>query len=58
MAVYAQHILSTGWSFKDSDDQAPEAWLPVSTVPSVVQQDLQANSKYVVLYSGRPLLKC
>ncbi|RDW87120.1 beta-mannosidase [Aspergillus mulundensis] len=45
MASYAQYIISSGWSFKDSEDQSPEAWLPVSTVPSVVQQDLQANGK-------------
>lgn len=58
MAGYAQDILSTGWSFKNSDDQSPEAWLPVPTVPSVVQQDLQANGKYVVPCSSRPLLQC
>ncbi|KAL4805315.1 glycoside hydrolase superfamily [Aspergillus unguis] len=45
MAKYIEHVLSTGWTFKDSDDEAPEAWLPVSTVPSVVHQDLQANGK-------------
>ncbi|KAL4907708.1 hypothetical protein BDW74DRAFT_148005 [Aspergillus multicolor] len=45
MVGYEQHNLSSGWTFRDSDDQSPEAWLPVSTVPSVVQQDLQANGK-------------
>ncbi|KAL3469367.1 glycoside hydrolase superfamily [Aspergillus californicus] len=45
MAAYAQHVLSTGWSFKDCDDKSSEAWLPVPAVPSVVQQDLQANDK-------------
>ncbi|KAL4734822.1 glycoside hydrolase superfamily [Aspergillus similis] len=45
MAGYTQHVLSEGWSFKDSDDQSPDAWLPVPTVPSVVHQDLQANGK-------------
>lgn len=36
------HSLSSGWSFKDRDT---DEWLPVATVPSVVQQDLIANNK-------------
>ncbi|KAJ5778752.1 Glycoside hydrolase family 2 immunoglobulin-like beta-sandwich [Penicillium odoratum] len=36
------HTLSTGWSFRDSET---EDWMPVSTVPSVVQQDLLDNNK-------------
>jgi beta-mannosidase len=36
------YSLSTGWSFRD---QATEDWMPVSTVPSVVQQDLLDNDK-------------
>jgi hypothetical protein len=51
MTTFAQHSLSSGWSFKDSDDQSSEAWLPVPVVPSVVQQDLQANGKYVLRHS-------
>lgn len=39
-----QHILSKGWSFKDSEE--PDAWMPVPVVPSVVHQDLLANKKY------------
>ncbi|KAL4930395.1 beta-mannosidase [Aspergillus undulatus] len=45
MVGFTRYLLSTGWTFKDSEDQSPEAWLPVSAVPSVVQQDLQANGK-------------
>ncbi|KAL4974102.1 glycoside hydrolase superfamily [Aspergillus desertorum] len=45
MVGYTEHTLSEGWSFKDRDDQSPEAWLSVPIVPSVVHQDLQANGK-------------
>lgn len=34
--------LSTGWTFRDRD---AEDWMPVPTLPSVVQQDLIANNK-------------
>lgn len=40
----SQHVLSKGWSFKDSE--GPDAWMPVPVVPSVVHQDLLANKKY------------
>lgn len=46
MTAYSQHTLSTGWSFKDSEDAKAEAWSPVPVVPSVIHQDLQANNKY------------
>ncbi|KAJ5810706.1 Glycoside hydrolase family 2 immunoglobulin-like beta-sandwich [Penicillium pulvis] len=36
------YTLSTGWSFRDRET---EDWMPVSTVPSVVQQDLLDNKK-------------
>ena len=49
MAVFAQYTLSTGWYFKDRDDLASDAWMPVPVVPSVVHQDLQANGKCVLL---------
>ncbi|PLB51612.1 beta-mannosidase B [Aspergillus steynii IBT 23096] len=52
MAAYSQHSLSTGWSFKDSEDASAEAWLPVPVVPSVVHQDLQANDKLKNPYVG------
>lgn len=51
MAAFSQYPLSTGWSFKDSDDQSPEAWMPVPVVPSVAHQDLQANQKYAFLFT-------
>jgi beta-mannosidase len=38
--------LRTGWSMRDADDNAPEAWLPVEKVPSSVHVDLLANNKY------------
>lgn len=37
--------LSNGWTFKDRDDHAPDAWMPVVAVPSTVQQDLIANKR-------------
>ncbi|CAK7236394.1 hypothetical protein SBRCBS47491_009621 [Sporothrix bragantina] len=44
MAFY-QKRLSTGWTFKDADDDKTDAWMPVPVVPSSVQQDLIANNK-------------
>ena len=41
--------LSSGWSFKDRDSSE---WLPVPTVPSVVQQDLIANNKSATPLKG------
>ncbi|KAJ5290803.1 Beta-mannosidase B [Penicillium angulare] len=38
----SRHTLSTGWTFRDRE---AEDWMPVPTVPSVVQQDLIANKK-------------
>lgn len=40
-----QQSLSTGWEFKDRDDNTPNPWMSVPSVPSVVQQDLIANKK-------------
>ncbi|KGO48230.1 Glycoside hydrolase, family 2, N-terminal [Penicillium expansum] len=48
MAMFV-HPLSSGWSFKDRDT---DEWLPVATVPSVVQQDLIANNKLDDPYIG------
>lgn len=47
MAKLAQRSLSKGWSFKESEKESPDAWMPVPAVPSVVQQGLQANNKYL-----------
>lgn len=44
MAFFKQP-LSTGWTFKDRDDETPDAWTPVRAVPSTVQQDLIENKK-------------
>ncbi|CAG8145479.1 unnamed protein product [Penicillium salamii] len=41
--------LSSGWSFKDRESSE---WLPVTAVPSVVQQDLIANKKLDDPYIG------
>ena len=38
--------LSTGWTFKQTDNSDPNAWLPVKKVPSTVHQDLIDNKKY------------
>jgi len=37
--------LTSGWSFKQTDDTSQDAWLPVAHVPSVVHQDLMDNKK-------------
>ncbi|PWY77030.1 beta-mannosidase [Aspergillus heteromorphus CBS 117.55] len=52
MARLAEYSLATGWHFKDSEDKAPEAWMPVPLVPSVIHQDLQANGKLKDPYVG------
>ncbi|KAL3250411.1 hypothetical protein ABHI18_011215 [Aspergillus niger] len=52
MAAFAQYTLSTGWYFRDRDEIASEAWMPVPVVPSVVHQDLQANGKLKNPYVG------
>jgi beta-mannosidase len=38
--------LSSGWTFKDRDDNSPDAWMSVPAVPSTVQQDLIANKRF------------
>lgn len=43
--AFSEQRLSAGWSFKDRDDETPDAWMPVPVVPSTVQQDLIANKK-------------
>ncbi|KAL5351027.1 hypothetical protein ACLOAV_004601 [Pseudogymnoascus australis] len=37
--------LTTGWSFKQTDDLDAKAWLPVNRVPSTVHQDLMDNKR-------------
>ncbi|KAL4784913.1 glycoside hydrolase superfamily [Aspergillus varians] len=51
---FSQQSLSTGWEFKDRDEIS---WLPVPSVPSVVQQDLIANKKLEDPYKGFNELK-
>ncbi|KAI1084692.1 glycoside hydrolase family 2 protein [Whalleya microplaca] len=41
----ARHALSYGWTFRQSDDNLADAWLPVQKVPSQVHMDLLANEK-------------
>ncbi|KAI0007242.1 glycoside hydrolase family 2 protein [Xylariaceae sp. FL0662B] len=41
----ARHLLGHGWSFRQSDDDSADAWLPVQRVPSQVHMDLLANDK-------------
>ena len=45
--TFITHELSSGWSFKQTDDTNEDAWLPVKKVPSTVQQDLLDHKKYV-----------
>ncbi|KAJ5585288.1 Glycoside hydrolase family 2 immunoglobulin-like beta-sandwich [Penicillium hispanicum] len=54
---FFEHSLATGWSFKDRDDDAPDAWMPVAAVPSTVQQDLIANKRLEDPYIGLNELK-
>ncbi|CAK7230032.1 hypothetical protein SCUCBS95973_007436 [Sporothrix curviconia] len=56
MAFYQQR-LSTGWTFRDAVDDAPDAWMPVLAVPSTVHQDLIANKKLENPYIGFNELK-
>ncbi|KAI5925875.1 family 2 glycosyl hydrolase [Camillea tinctor] len=44
MARFKQ-ILSDGWTFRQTDDDSADAWLPVPKVPSQVHMDLLANQK-------------
>ncbi|CAI7613801.1 Glycoside hydrolase family 2 immunoglobulin-like beta-sandwich [Penicillium manginii] len=49
--------LSSGWTFKDRDDNSPDAWMSVPAVPSTVQQDLIANKRLEDPYIGFNELK-
>lgn len=42
------HRLSNGWTFKQADDEAQDAWLSVKTVPTNVHLDLMDHGKYVL----------
>lgn len=42
---FATQDLSSGWSFKQKDDESQDAWLPVNSIPSTVQQDLLDHEK-------------
>jgi beta-mannosidase len=44
MAVFTTE-LNHGWSFKQSDDNSDDAWLPVAKVPTTVHIDLGDNGK-------------
>lgn len=41
----ASHQLTTGWSFKQTDETSDDAWLPVARVPTNVHLDLMDNNK-------------
>ncbi|KAF2124870.1 glycoside hydrolase family 2 protein [Dothidotthia symphoricarpi CBS 119687] len=41
----AVHRLTEGWSFKQADDEAKDAWMPVKSVPTNVHLDLMDNGK-------------
>lgn len=40
------HELTTGWSFKQTDDDGSDAWMTVQHVPTVVHLDLLEHKKY------------
>ena len=41
--------LTDGWTFKQADDTAENAWLSVKKVPTNVHLDLIERGKYVVV---------
>ncbi|KAL2815174.1 glycoside hydrolase superfamily [Aspergillus granulosus] len=41
--LFDSQLLDHGWTFRDANDDKPEAWLPVSKLPSVVHLDLLDN---------------
>lgn len=41
----AVHRLTDGWTFKQADDEAKDAWMPVKRVPTNVHLDLMDNGK-------------
>lgn len=43
--TFSKHPLSSGWEFRQADDDSAEAWLPVQKVPTEVHLDLLANKK-------------
>jgi hypothetical protein len=46
--TFTAHELSSGWSFKQTDDTSKDAWLAVKKIPSTVQQDLRDHNMYVI----------
>ncbi|KAK7753810.1 hypothetical protein SLS62_004176 [Diatrype stigma] len=40
-----KHPLSSGWEFRQADDDSADAWMPVRKVPTEVHLDLLANKK-------------
>ncbi|WYZ45930.1 hypothetical protein EsH8_IX_000155 [Colletotrichum jinshuiense] len=40
-----RHEISSGWTFKQKDDDSENPWLPVPKIPSQVHVDLLANNK-------------
>lgn len=42
--VHVQELVK-GWSFKQTDNEASDAWLSVEKVPTVVHLDLLAHEK-------------
>jgi len=40
------HRLTDGWSFKQADDEAKDAWMTVKRVPTNVHLDLIEHGKY------------
>ena len=37
--------LESGWSFKQTDENSDNTWMPVKQIPSEVHQDLIDNKK-------------
>lgn len=40
--------LTSGWSFRQTDDPSEDAWLPVARVPTNVHLDLIDHEKYAL----------
>lgn len=43
-------LLTDGWSFRQADAAADDAWLPVQRVPTNVHLDLIDRAKYVITW--------
>jgi hypothetical protein len=48
------HRLTDGWTFKQADDDAHDAWMSVKSVPTNVHLDLIDHGKYALVLLTSP----